>query len=84
MQGVRHGYFEAIQTVVKIFGMENVDRVLVAQYFIDDMIGTDETAQLQSLPFMTPELTETLTDLLIPILAQALIAKLTPAPEGPA
>jgi hypothetical protein len=73
---------EAIQVVVDVVRMDNADRVLVAKYFIDDLIGTDETAVLTSLPFMTPELTETVSDLLVPILAEALIAKLTaPEPE---
>ena len=69
---------EAVAVVIDIFGQDNVSRVLVAKHFLDNMIGTDETAQIESLPYMTPELTETITDLIIPIIASALINKLTP------
>ena len=75
-----HDVAEAIQVIVRLFSLDNVDRVFVAKYFIDDMIGTDETALIEKLPFLTPETTELLTDMIIPILAEALIAKLT-APE---
>jgi hypothetical protein len=69
---------EAVNVIIEVIGMDNVDRVLIAKYFLDDLIGTDETAVIEALPFMTPELTETITDLIIPLIADAVIKKLTP------
>ena len=74
---------EAVVVIREVAGLDNVSRVLVTKYFLDNMIGTDETAQIEALPYMTPELTETVTDLVIPIIANAIIGRLTPPPVVP-
>ena len=74
---------EAVGVVIEVIGLDNVSRVLIAKYFLDSLIGTDETAQIEALPYMTPELTETVTDLVIPIIANAIIGRLTPPPVVP-
>ncbi len=73
---------EAVGVVIEVVRLPNEDRVLIAKHFIDDLIGTDETAVIESLPFLTPESTELVTDIVVPLIADALIKKLT-APVVP-
>jgi hypothetical protein len=64
---------EAIPAIRQFFSLPRSDQIRVGGRLFDRMVGTDETAQLKSLPMMNPQMLETLTDMIGPLAVGALI-----------
>lgn len=64
---------EAVPALRQFFALPREDQIKVGGKLFDGMVGTDETAQLKSLPMMSPEMLETLTDMVGPLVVGALI-----------
>ena len=63
---------EAIPAAITFAKLPTADKALVIQQFVDGLIGTDESALIKSIPGLTPEITEVVTDSFIRILGGAL------------
>jgi len=66
---------EAIPAAITFAKLPTTEKALVIKHFADNLVGTDETALIETIPGLTPEITEVITDALINVLA-AQIAKL--------
>jgi hypothetical protein len=64
---------EAIPALRDFFALPREDKVVVGKHLLDKQVGTDATAQIKSLPGLTSEMTETITDPLLGIAAKAVI-----------
>lgn len=64
---------EAVPALRKYFALGRNDQIKVMSRIADKMIGTDATAQIKSLPAMTPGMTESLTDMVIPLISQLFV-----------
>jgi hypothetical protein len=64
---------EAIPALRDFFSLPREDKVLVAKHLLDMQVGTDATAQVKAIPGLTPEMTETITDPILGIAANAVI-----------
>ena len=64
---------EAVPALRKFFSLGREDQIKVAAILFDRMIGTDDTAQIRSLPMMSSEMLESITDMLAPLMAAGLV-----------
>ena len=67
---------EAIGAIQRFVKMPKDQKVLVVKHVIDKQIGSDPGASLPSIPGLTPELTEAVTDPLLSLAANAIIKAL--------
>jgi hypothetical protein len=72
---------EAIPAIIEFVGLPTEDKALVIKKTLDGLIGTDETAIIDTIPGLTPAITEGVTDGLLDVLAGALAKKFFPAGE---
>lgn len=72
---------EAIPAAITFAKLPTKDKALVIKYFADGLIGTDETALIDNIPGLTPEITEVLTDALLNVLAEQIAKLIDKQPE---
>lgn len=65
---------EAVPAIRKFARLPKADKVKVMRHVLDKQIGTDATAALKSIPGLTPEITEAVTDPMLDLMAKMLIA----------
>lgn len=73
---------EAVPAFRTFFSLSRDDQIRVVSKIADGMIGTDETAQLKELPFMTPEMLESVSDMFIPFVTSLFLKWLAPDENG--
>lgn len=72
---------EAIPAAIIFAKLPTKDKALVVRYFLDGLIGTDETAVMETIPGLTPEMTEIATDVVITLVANVLAKYIDKEPE---
>jgi len=72
---------EAIPAAIAFAKLPTEDKALVIRYFLDGLIGTDENAVIESIPGLTPEMTEVVTDVVFKLLADAASKYIDKEPE---
>ncbi len=82
LEGIAKEVSEAVPALRKFFSLGRKDQVQVGAKIADKMVGTDVTAQIKTIPGLTSGMTETLTDLTIP-LGVSLFLKLLLGEEEP-
>ena len=63
---------EVIPASIVFYSLNTEDKALVIKHFLDGLIGTDETAVISNIPGISPALTESLTDGVLDVVANAL------------
>lgn len=71
---------EGVAAIGDFIHLPPAEKVQVVKHILDAEIGSDEGARLKSLPGMTPEITEMVTDPLLDMLAQVIVDKFFPTP----
>jgi hypothetical protein len=67
---------EAVPAIRNFLGLPREDKLVVAKHLADKMIGSDPTAQLKSVPGMTPAVLEMVSDPILGLIAELLVGLL--------
>jgi len=71
----------AVPAIREFIAVDKEDKIHIVKHLLDKQVGTDETAIIASIPGLTPELTEMITDPLLDVLAAAVVKWLVGEPE---
>ena len=66
---------EGTRAIMEFATLPNVDKVSVIKHVLDAEIGSDPGAHIPSIPGLTPEMTELITDPLLDLAAKAIVGK---------
>ncbi len=63
----------AVPAIRAFIAVDKEDKIHIVKHLLDKQVGTDETALISTIPGLTPELTEMITDPLLDVLAAAVV-----------